>query len=51
MNDRALVPSRCRHVHLIKGFRNLAEKSRGVFQSHPKFLFGLIFQLCPVNRD
>lgn len=40
-----------RHVHLIKGFRNLAEKSHGVFQSHPKFLFGLIFQLCPVNRD
>lgn len=51
MNDQVLVFCQQRHVHLIKGFRNLAEKSHGVFQSHPKFLFGLIFQLCPVNRD
>lgn len=51
MNDQVLFFCQQRHVHLVTGFRNLAAKSHGVFQSHPKVLFGLIFQLCPVNRD
>lgn len=41
-----------RHVHPIKGCRNLAQQSQGVFQSHPKvFLLGFISQFCPVNED